>query len=146
MDYSPTWLKEDIDRMLELLAIFEAPDFRAAAWPKLEPRVVEGRVVHPMPYPIYHPAVDRYRSLCWQTTCALDPYAALPEDPEGVETIEVLKTREAMERATLNQIRRYFALCTRAERFCDGYIDGQFETGVFLAALRRVRVLRDAMG
>ncbi len=52
---------------------------------------------------------------------------------------------EYFETATLNQVRRYLMLCTRGERFCDGHVAGEFDSGALLAALRRLRVLRNEM-
>ena len=41
--------------------------------------------------------------------------------------------------ATLRQIGRYFALCRRGERFCDGFIAKEFDEGRIVGALRRLR-------
>lgn len=141
------WLVEDIDLMLELLPIVEKPGFQAHSWP--DPPVTsdaDGKRIYRMPYPNYHEAVERFRTLVYSTSAAIDPYAALPEDPtqDGVP-FSVAGTHyplEYFENATLNQIRRYLVLCTRGERFCDGHIASQFDSGAFQAALRRLRDLR----
>ncbi len=139
------WSQADIDRMLELLPILEDPSFTAATWPVLEPKIVDGVKVVQLPYPIYAPEIERLWELCYRTSCFTPPYEVLPEDPPGLElgtgTLEVLNSVRAMETATLAQLRRYFVLCTRSERFCDGYIAGQIESGIFVAALRRLRDL-----
>ena len=135
--------------MLELLQVMEAPGFQIATWPVHEPELRDGLVVHQMPYPEYDPVVDRFWELCYKSSCYIDPYAVLPEDPPGLEhemdVVDVLRAPRDMEKATLNQIRRYFVLCTRGERFCDGYIQGQFEDGCLRAALLRLAALRAGM-
>ncbi len=77
--------------------------------------------------------------MCW-------PYALLPEDPKGLEpgtdVLKVLQSVGDMEKASLGQIRRYLVLCIRGERFCDGYIAGQFESGLIQAALRGLKQIR----
>jgi hypothetical protein len=85
----------------------------------------------------------------YDTTAYIDAYAPLPEDPtrDGIP-FSVLGTSfrlEYFETATLNQVRRYLDLCTRGERFCDGHVAGELESGTILAALRRLRDLRSTM-
>ena len=119
--------------MLDLIPAIQEPGFVAATW-------TEGHAS-----PVYHAVVDQFFKLCSGTTVQCDPYAVLPEDPAGVEagtrTLGVLRTPQDMSSASLGQIRRYFILCTRGERFCDGFLDEQLTKGVFLAALLRLREL-----
>ena len=147
---SPTeeWSSDDIDQMLDLLPIIQAPDFVAFTWPELPARIENGKRVIQMPYPIYHEVVNKFWKLVYDTSAFIDPYAPLPEDPtqEGIP-FSVLGTNfepEYFQTATLNQVRRYLVLCTRGERFCDGYIANQFESGAFESALLRVKELRFA--
>ena len=116
------WSLRDIDTMLEFLPMMEEPGFIAATWTVPEKRDASGNPV-----------------MCW-------PYALLPEDPKGLEpgtdVLKVLQSVGDMEKASLGQIRRYLVLCTRGERFCDGYIAGQFESGLIQAALRRLEQIR----
>lgn len=144
------WSKRDIDRMLKLLPIIEDRGFQVAVWPEHEPREVDGMMVHQIPYPEYHPVIDQLRDLWLNSSCYTNPYEILPEDPLGLnpdsmEAATVLTSARDMESATLNQIRRYFILCTRGEHFCDGYIGGQFRDGAFQAALARLKLLRELM-
>lgn len=136
--------------MLALLPIFEDEGFVPAAWIKFEPQMIDGRLVHRLPYPEYHEKVEEFRSLCFGSTCRIDPYGVLPEDPPGTEpgldTARVITSEAEIAEATLNQIRRYLVLCVRAERFCDGYIEGQLKLGKIQAALRRVAELRKSDG
>ncbi|HMS55038.1 MAG TPA: DUF6508 domain-containing protein [Fimbriimonadaceae bacterium] len=129
-------------RVLELLPILESPDFVAATWPKLAPRIENGVKIIQMPYPEYHPAIDELRSAVWGPP-DLDPYKALPEDPPDIQLTPGLSFPiEYFETATANQVRRYLMLCFRGERFCDGHIDGEFLNGKIVAALRRLRSLQ----
>lgn len=143
------WAVEDIDSILELLKVVESPDLVAFTWPDLPERVENGVTELQMPYPVYHEVVDQLWKLLYETTAYIDPYAPLPEDPtqEGIP-FSVLGAHfppDYFETATLNQVRRYLVLCTRGERFCDGHIAGEFESGSFHAALRRLRRLRSKL-
>jgi hypothetical protein len=99
-----------------------------------------------MPYPVYHEVVDRMWKLLYDTSAYIAPYAPLPEDPtpEGIpfSVMSAHFPRDYFESATLNQVRRYLVLCARGERFCDGHIASQFESGSILAALKRLSFLR----
>lgn len=142
------WRTGDIDRMLELLNVIEAPDVVPFTWPEQEERIENGVKVMQWPYPDYHPVVDEMWQLLYNTSAYIDPYKVLPEDPRGLEdgadTLSVLNNCPgAIPTATLNQIRRYLVLCTRGERFCTGYIAGEFESGSMLAAFHRLKELRE---
>jgi len=140
------WSRSDIDKMLELLSVIESPGFVPFTWPELPERHENGVRVLQMPYPVYHEVVDRLWTLLYETSAYVDPYAPLPEDPtqEGIP-FSVLGAHfppEYFDSATLNQVRRYLVLCTRGERFCDGHIASQFESGALPAALKRLRKVR----
>jgi len=143
------WSTKDIDKMLALLPIIEAEGFKAATWPKREPVEVKGELIQHVPYPKYHPVVDQFLGFCYETSCFIEPYEVLPEDPAGTEpdtiTFNVLQNASDMSHATVDQIRRYFVLCARFERFCDGAIEGHIENGFIPAALRQLRRLRESM-
>lgn len=142
------WLVADIDKMVELLPIIEAPEFQPHIWPDLPDIIENGTRIRQMPYPVYHEVVDRMWKLLYETSAYIDPYAPQPEDPnqDGVP-FSVMGAHfppEYFDTATLNQVRRYLVLCTRGERFCDGHIASQFESGSIQAALRRLRTFREA--
>ena len=143
------WSTNDIDKMLALLPIMEAEGFKAASWPKREPVEVNGELIQHVPHPEYHSVVDQFWEFCYETSCFMEPYEVLPEDPAGTEPdtslFNLLQNASDMSHATVDQIRRYFILCTRAERFCDGAIEGAIETGLIPAALCQLRRLRESM-
>lgn len=135
-----------IDLLLELLPTFEDPEFVPATWPERFHVDSDGKKHQHMPYPDYHPAVEEFRNRYPTLVDGIHPYEALPEDEttEGVE-FNVLGTtfdQEYFARATLNQIRRYFMLLGRGERFCDGHIDSEFKDGKIVAALHRLIELK----
>src|SRR5688500_18811855 len=135
-----------IDRLLELLPIFEYPEFVAATWPERFSIDANGHRREHMPYPDYHPMVEEFRNRYPALVAGIHPYEALPEDEtqEGVpfSVTGATFTHEYFAKATLDQIRRYLMLLGRGERFCDGHIDGEFRAGKVVAALRRLAVLR----
>ncbi len=136
----PDWAVADIDRMLALLPEIEDPGFVPATW-----SVVEGEV----PYPTYHAVVEQIKQLAFGTSCQVDPYGVLPEDPPGTVAgpgvVSVLSKALDFESASLDQIRRYFVLSIRRERFGDGYIAGEFTSGSMLAAFHRLASIRASM-
>jgi hypothetical protein len=140
---------EAIEALIELIPIFEASEFVPAEWPDRGTVEKNGITCHYMPYPDYHPEVERFRDLLHHFTAGILPYDPLPEDPtqDGIP-FSVLGASfpvEYFETATIDQIRRYFVLLGRGERFCDGHIDGEFKAGKVLAALRRLAVLLENM-
>lgn len=139
---------ETIDRLIANLETITSPDFKVAEWPRLEPRMVNGRLVHPMPYPEYHEFVLQTLANVW-TSAYIHPYDVLPEDPPGLQSGKdvagVLVKPGDFESASLDQIRRYFLLCSRGERFCDGHIEGEILNGNFVAALTRLKCLRSQL-
>ncbi len=147
---TPAWTPDDIDRALAILPVVEAEGFVSHTWDGDGRSVVDGRTVTSMAYPVYHPVVRTLWDLGYDSSAFIDPYAVLPEDPEGTEPgtgmLRVLPGPESMAAATLDQIRRYLVLCLRAERFNEGYIGAELkEGGRMRAALHRLRELRAAM-
>ena len=148
VDPPPPWSKEGIDAVLAFLPELEDPAFVAATWDPPLVKVIEGREVTHLPYPKY---TERFEEF-WRTFNAsggfIHPYNALPEDQDekGIE-FSVLGAhfpKEYFESATVDQIRRCLSLYRRGERFCDGYTESQFLNGSLVAALRRLKELRDA--
>lgn len=139
---------ETIDRLIANLEIITSPDFKVAEWPRLEPRMVNGTLVYPMPYPEYNEFVLQTLANVW-ASAYIHPYSVLPEDPPGLrpgmDVAGVLAKPADFESASLDQIRRYFLLCSRGERFCDGHIEGEILNGNFAAALDRLKFLRSEL-
>jgi hypothetical protein len=139
--------QEAIGSLLELLPEFEAPDFVPATWPERF-RIDENGVRHEhVPYPDYAPAVEEFLRRAPGFIAGIHPYDALPEDAsqEGIvfSVLGVSFPLEYFQTATVGQIRRYFVLLFRGERFCDGHIDGEFKAGKVTAALKRLKELRE---
>jgi hypothetical protein len=141
-------MRRAIEVLIELLPQFESPDFVPATWPKRFAMGKDGKQYQCMPYPDYHPAVERFRDLYPTVSSGIHPYEALPEDesPHGIEfsPFGVSFPVEYFETATLDQIRRYFVLINRGERFSDGHIDGEFRSGKVVAAMKRLRQFLEA--
>lgn len=139
-------VEQAIDELIGLLETIEAPDFVPASWPDRGSVEKDGVKVYNMPYPDYHPVVERMRWLFATVADGIDPYGPLPEDPtqDGIP-FSVMGADfpiEYFQTATYDQLRRYFMLCLRGERFCDGHIESQFTSGSVAAALRRLAKLK----
>ena len=133
------WGKEELDAVLALLPTFESPGFKMAEWQVFEP---DENGITQMPYPTYVPIVDQLFAL----VAGVHPYDALPEDADdqGIKP-ETVFDLESFSSMSINQVRRYFSHCRRGERFCDGYIEGQFLNGKLLAALHRLHEIQQAL-
>lgn len=133
-----------VHQVLALLAIMEEPDFSPYTWTPMKEDPETG--VHYLPYPTYSDEIDQLLQLAYRTSLYFHPYDSLPEDPldengSPLESSHIPYSERFFECATLNQVRRYILLCSRGERFCSGYIAGEWDSGAFLAALRRFRDL-----
>lgn len=138
---------EDGEAVLSLKPIFDSltvEEFRS--WNGWEPMDLPegGQVLH-VPYPEYHPVVEQWWNLLYDTPFYISPYGRLPEDPssDGVP-FSVMGAHfplEYFENATLAQVRRYMLLCSRGERFCNGHIAGEFEKRVIHASFARLEQL-----
>lgn len=137
------WELEDIDAMLELLPIVSSPTFLS--------QFTGSSLVGPFQdtAPTLSEFSEEFHRLVYRTSAFIAPYDPLPEDwhPNGVpfHVMGVSCSFEYLENATLNQIRRFLVLCTRGERFCTNYFQGQIVDGYIEAALRRLSILRQAM-
>jgi len=134
---SENWTWEDVDAVLALLPTIEDPNFKPCYWEDSR-RLEDGS--WSMPYPIYSAMVEELLSLTAKLW--IHPYELLPEDQPETDLQRLAFTADYFADASTNQVRRYFALCKRRERFCDGYIEGEFADGTMAAALRRLQKLR----
>jgi hypothetical protein len=50
---------------------------------------------------------------------------------------------ELLDEADLNTIRRLLTVCVRSERMDEGHLGSSFDSGCLLAALRRLKAIRD---
>jgi hypothetical protein len=134
--------------LLRLLPELESPDFVPATWPERWSSDEEGNRILHMPFPEYHPTVLRFLELARSYSAGIEPYKALPEDGTDEDipfsVLGVSFPLAYIESATENQIRRYFVLLMRGERFCDGHIAGELQAGKPQAALRRLAALHES--
>ncbi len=134
-------------RLLDLFAQMETPGFKFYEWQTPVTATEEkGRTVMFIGGPTYHPVVHQlFWELLYESSLYIDPYAALPEDPsrEGApfDVMEASFPAAYFTTATIDQVRRYLVFCTRAERFCDGRMASEWDSGALPAALRRFREL-----
>jgi hypothetical protein len=143
---SVPWTPEDMDLMLAAADEALALGDRVCEWTPSEKIERDGKTMYTMGYPTYHPLVEKFLGLAWSTTAYVHPYDPLPEDepPGGIQASVPghYWSPEYFAVASLDQVRRYLTYIKRAERFHDGYIEGQFQNGSIAAAVGRVRQLR----
>jgi hypothetical protein len=143
----PAWSREGIDAVLEFLDDFEDPNFVAAVWYPPIKSIIDGQEVTHMPYPTYSDRFEEFWKTFHSTGGFIHPYNALPEDEtdQGIEfsVMGAHFSKEYLETATVDQIRRCLSLFRRGERFCDGYTESQFLNGSVTAALLRLKALRN---
>jgi hypothetical protein len=54
------WEIEDIDKMLEMITVMEAPDFVPYTYTEPKERIENGVRITELPYPKYHEVVHRF--------------------------------------------------------------------------------------
>jgi hypothetical protein len=133
MTQAPMPTRKDIEELTAFLPVLYAPGFKAAThWHGGKPD--ERGVIH-MPYPEYHPFVDRFFRLLGQP-CWLD-YGYYPE-----ESARMLNRIETL---TLPEIRSLLTFCVRGERFSDGHWAEMIELGHIRRILERLAVLGESL-
>jgi hypothetical protein len=134
--------------LIEFLRTFEDPAFIPAEWPDRGKRQLpNGKEAIVMPYPDYHPEVERFLEAMHSFTAGIHPYETLPEDPhqaEGAFDVRMVQFQpDYFLSASRNQIRRFFSLMYQGERFSDGHIEAQFLNGCIVAALKRLEAIQE---
>ena len=125
-----------LERLAGFIAVLESPGFVAAKYVKTEPRAG----VWTLPYPRYHPEVDRFVSVAyedgwvrtefdWGKWSATREARTLRDDPVALAV------------ATPDQLAKLITVLVRQERFSEGSLKWAFENGLVLAIVRRARVL-----
>lgn len=94
----------------------------------------DGRPVTTMPYPAYHPSVDRLRSAIGSADLMV-PF----EWPDWADLPHYRDDPTRLADAPVADAVRMITAILRSERFTDGSIEGALESGLLLAALARVR-------
>lgn len=91
--------------------------------------------------PAYHGSLERLWTAICQTSCWVSPY-------DGNDWSEFWgrfsKSPGAFSEASVAEIRRFLALATRGERFCEGLMANLVEKGVLPGALTRLKALNEA--
>jgi hypothetical protein len=124
---------KDVDELLRFLPLFETPN-RAfvESWAGGDESLGDAIT---MPYPVYPPDVLEFFRLAAQPC-----WSDVEYDPPTAATM--LENDEAIQHATLSQVRTMVTCCARGERFCEGHWEDVLRSGKIVALLRRLRVLR----
>jgi type I restriction enzyme S subunit len=152
MELSPA----DTDAVLDLKPTLDSltvEQFRTWNGPRnvrTEPMELEGggQALH-VPYPDYHPVVTHWTEAVYCTPFYIDPYREVPGKKGGVPPPRFMDLgepgrptpEESFAVADLDEVRQYMSLCLRGEKWCDGFIAGEFERGVIQAAFARLHQL-----
>jgi hypothetical protein len=92
-----------------------------------------------MAYYVYSEAADAFRSDCGRLGWVVPfDWMAWAGSPEGRRLLE---DRDAIARASSDDIQRMLTTIIRSDRFTEGSLAGAFESGLVLAILERARVL-----
>lgn len=137
----------DIGAVLSLKPIFDSlsvEEFRR--WNGWEPvDLPEGGQALHVPYPNYHPVVREWTIAVFCTPFYIDPYRGNPIGMAGTPTKFIgigspgrPTVAEFFADADLDDVRQFMTLIIRVERFCDGNIAGEFESGAIQASFHRL--------
>ena len=137
---APAMTVAQMDALLRYLPVFAQPGY--APWGPSQ----REDIFNALPY---NGMVRSFRETYMEVCQEIHPYHRLPEDgpdvPADVEIFAHFNTVVAMQTASANQIRRLLMLCTRGEHFGFASTGDLIASGVMLAALQRLQVLRDAL-
>jgi len=129
-------LEVRLERLAGFVAVLEAPGFVAAEYGTTE---LEAGV-WVIPYPHYHPEVNRFVSLAYE-----DGWVRTDFDWGVWSTTQEAHTLrddpEALAAATPDQLAKLITVLVRQERFSEGSLMWAFEDGLVLAIVRRAWVL-----
>ncbi len=136
-----TWKVEDIDRLLAFLPIFEDPEFVPfEVLEELSGEKVNGILVINLGVVRMHSSFNEALDTIGQTSAWTDPYVHTRTGKVDDELDD-----SDFEQMDLPTLRRWFSFVTRGERFCTGFDRSLMSSGSFVAALRRLKQLREAM-
>ena len=97
-----------------------------------------GDRTYTMRYPVYHEDVCEFFGLaarrCWQDL-----------DYTSKNAHDMLADEDFISTCTLAELRTMLTLCVRGERFCDGFWEGQLESGKIVRLLERLVELRETI-
>lgn len=139
---SPTanWTMDDRRLIAGFLEEFTASGFASHTF-ELGTKVDEGGALSDSENrPIYHSSLERLWTAICKTSCWVSPY-------DGNDWSEFWgrfsKSPGAFSEASVAEIRRFLALATRGERFCEGLMANLADKGVLSGALSRLKVLNE---
>jgi hypothetical protein len=120
--------REAIDAALAFIALLSEPDFTFGEW-----RTPEGQ----FPQYIFSPEASRLIDALSKLIIVFD----WPAWSEEANTL--MEDPAALAKADLPTLRKLITTHLRAERFNEGHLAGQFENGHLLAALQRLKELKE---
>ncbi|MEN6479691.1 MAG: DUF6508 domain-containing protein [Anaerolineales bacterium] len=122
--------RKQLDAVLAYLPLFEHDDFEFGRW------VSGGKSI---PHYRYSPEAREFTDVLYEQGILLSgdwmSWSAMAE--------RFLANPALLESADLDTIRRFLTVCVRSERVDEGHLGTSFESGSLLAALRRLKQLRD---
>jgi hypothetical protein len=126
---------ERVDELLRFLPLFDRPGRSfVESWRGSESTSSDATAA---PLPVYSADVQEFFRLasqaCWDDS-EYEPSAAT-----------MLADDDAVQVASITEIRTMLTHCVPGERFCDGHWEGVLRSGRVMALLRRLKVLRSEM-
>jgi len=129
-------LTTDLQALADFLPALQQSEFKAGEW--TGGNETKSGVIQ-MPYVSYTPVVDAFYKAAYEHgwVKAFD-WSAWGKSEEG----ELLRKDEtAIRSATPEQLANLLTVCVRADRFIEGFLLGEFETGLILRIVERAAVL-----
>lgn len=133
-------LRERLHGLASFLAEFETPGFKFGEWCGGE--LLEDNV-RVMPWHRLSPAAHRFYKACYELDWVRKDFgwSEWSSSPEA----ERLLGPNGVESASVEDLERLITMIVRADRFCEGYLAGSFESGLVLRILRRAAELERAL-
>ena len=134
---SPERLAEKLRGIVAFLPSFQAPDFKFGYWTK-PPSDQSGVMM--LPYFSLSEVAGSFEQK------AYDLGWIMPDFDWGAwkQTAEAISLRDddqALAQATPEQLARLLTVCIRQDRFCEGALEGAFESGLLTRILERAAII-----
>ena len=125
----PPITAEQLDVILAFLPVFADPAFTAGEWVEKDDH---------LPWVDYHPAINQFWGALYANGNDLRGFHYF-DDPD---VLRLNASKDAIDTAELDALRKFLYYLSRGERFCDGFDKTLFECGEIVRILRRMAEIR----
>ena len=127
-----------IDKLLKFLPIFEQNGYRCAEW--VQPPPSEDGI-NVFPFLKYYEAVNEFITILYEEGFIIISFDWV----HWQYGKNLCKNPKALEKAKLKTLQKLLTVHIRCERFCEGHLAIELESGDIIGILRRLKEIRNKM-